>query len=92
MHPRSPSLAMVELISAFSSAAQRWGPSFILAAVLWVVCKAVYNVYFHPLAKYPGPALAAASLWWQIWVEVVNAQSLSLKLIELHSIYGMFHA
>ncbi|KAI0389780.1 cytochrome P450 [Xylariaceae sp. FL0594] len=44
--------------------------SYLLAgtakgAIGYLVIQAVYNLYFHPLAKYPGPRLAAISpLWW----------------------------
>jgi hypothetical protein len=31
----------------------------------YTFARAIYNIYFHPLAKYPGPGLAAATdLWW----------------------------
>ena len=65
--------------------------SVLLASVLSAVCKAVYNIYFHPLSRYPGPRLASATLWWQTWIEVITGQSLSLKLVELHDIYGAFY-
>ncbi|KAI0179440.1 cytochrome P450 [Hypoxylon sp. FL1284] len=43
--------------------------------VLYSVWRAVYNLYFHPLAKFPGPLLARASLIWRIY----------------HSVGGHFH-
>ena len=58
-------------------------------AVLWKAIQAVYNVYFHPLSSFPGPRLAAATRWWQVYLEVISGQSLSLKLVELHRIYGL---
>jgi hypothetical protein len=74
----------------FNFALQNWGPRLLALVTLWTVVKSVYNLYFHPLAKFPGPRFAAASSWWQVYIEVITEQSLSLKLWELHSIYGMY--
>lgn len=41
---------------------------FLAAFLGFIVCQVIYNVYFHPLAAYPGPWLARASLLWRmIW-------------------------
>ncbi|EKM54139.1 uncharacterized protein PHACADRAFT_145790 [Phanerochaete carnosa HHB-10118-sp] len=56
--------------------------------VLYSAVKAVYNLYFHPLARFPGPKLAAASDWWQAYIEVFKAESLSKKLVKLHEEFG----
>ena len=45
---------------------------------LCVVVQAIYNIYFHPLSKFPGPKLAAASSWWLVYLEVIKEKSLSL--------------
>ncbi|EKM57594.1 uncharacterized protein PHACADRAFT_206486 [Phanerochaete carnosa HHB-10118-sp] len=55
---------------------------------LYLLLKAVYNVYFHPLSRFPGPKLAAASLWWQAYLDLWENGSLSSKLAELHATYG----
>lgn len=76
--------------SGLTSSIRQWVPSLLIAAVVWAISKAIYNLYFHPLSKYPGPKFAAASIWWQVWLEAISGQSLSLKLLELHGIYGAF--
>lgn len=75
-------------IGTSASTIPQWGASLVFSAVAWAVCKTIYNVYLHPLAKYPGPKLAAATLWWQAWIEVISGQSLSLELVNLHAIHG----
>lgn len=35
--------------------------------VVYLVGAAIYNVYFHPLAKYPGPLWAKISPVYSIW-------------------------
>lgn len=53
-----------------------------------MLVKVLYNLYLHPLRAFPGPKLAAASLWWQVHLEVFKGESLCMKLVELHRIYG----
>lgn len=59
----------------------------LLSVTVWTILKSVYNIYFHPLARFPGPKLAAASIWWETYVDVVKGE-LSLTLIDLHAKYG----
>jgi hypothetical protein len=61
----------------------------LVAAVLtWSLCSALYNVYLHPLARFPGPKLAAASKYWLFYQEFVRGISLSDVRDELHAQYG----
>ncbi|KAL1846859.1 hypothetical protein Daus18300_014117 [Diaporthe australafricana] len=46
----------------------------------------IYNLYFHPLAKYPGPRLAAATPYWM--VSSYFGGNTPYDLLELHNKYG----
>jgi len=54
---------------------------------IWTVLTWIYNLYFHPLARFPGPSLAAMSGWWKIWRYMVTKDHIP-KLFEVHEKYG----
>ncbi|PSR71633.1 hypothetical protein PHLCEN_2v12486 [Hermanssonia centrifuga] len=58
------------------------------AIVAWTACISIYNIYLHPLSKFPGPRLAAATIWWKAYIELYKKQGLVDKLTELHALYG----
>jgi hypothetical protein len=59
-----------------------------VAGVSWPLCSAIYNLYFHPLARFPGPPAAAVTRWWKAWVECVQGHSFCHELERQHARYG----
>lgn len=63
-----------------------WGISiYILFVVVWTI----YSVYLGPLSKFPGPKLAAATLWYECYYDVILGGQYTFKIEELHRKYGM---
>jgi hypothetical protein len=63
--------------------------STVLATVIaYAVFEIVYNVYFHPLANFPGPPIARITVYWKAYVECIKKRSFSHVLVELHAKYG----
>ncbi|GJE98151.1 cytochrome P450 [Phanerochaete sordida] len=60
----------------------------LLTSTGYATACAIYNLYFHPLAKYPGPRLAAATRWWKAYIELVQGESINNRLFGLHEEYG----
>ncbi|KAJ4330082.1 hypothetical protein N0V87_010313 [Didymella glomerata] len=44
-------------------------PAIVASFVAYAVYTIIYNVYFHPLAKFPGPPLAVTTIYWKAYVE-----------------------
>lgn len=64
--------------------------SLLGAYVLYLVGLVIYRLYFHPLAKFPGPKYAAISRWHEFYYEVVKQGQFTFKVQELHKQYGRF--
>ncbi|KAK3658695.1 hypothetical protein LTR56_001566 [Elasticomyces elasticus] len=59
-----------------------------LGLVLYVPLRMLYNITFHPLAKFPGPKLAAATGLYEIYYEIFLGGKFSDRIFELHQRYG----
>ncbi|KAI9035561.1 cytochrome P450 [Aspergillus affinis] len=60
----------------------------ILAGLVVCYCLStwIYNLYFHPLAQFPGPLLGRASLWWRFIHTSTGKVHLAIE--DLHKRYG----
>ncbi|KAK1760308.1 Isotrichodermin C-15 hydroxylase [Echria macrotheca] len=67
---------------------QLWLGGLAIAGLLYVICVAVYRVFLHPLAKYPGPLLAKltdAYMLYHAW-----KGDRHLEFWRMHEKYGKF--
>lgn len=55
-----------------------------VALLLYTVGKCIYNKFFHPLAKFPGPFLGGFTDWYLVYV-ICSVPTFGL---ELHKKYG----
>ncbi len=58
--------------------------------LLYALTRVIYNVYFHPLSRFPGPRGAACTKWWLAYMQLGRGVSLSTLRTELHQKYGTF--
>jgi hypothetical protein len=54
----------------------------------YVVVLSCYRLVFSPLAKFPGPKLAASTLWYEFYYDVVKRGQYTFKIRDLHEQYG----
>ncbi|KAJ9602459.1 hypothetical protein H2200_013002 [Cladophialophora chaetospira] len=48
----------------------------------------IYRLSFHPLAKFPGPKLAAATYWYEYYYDVSKKGRFIWQIMDLHRQYG----
>jgi hypothetical protein len=56
-------------------------------AVYWVYVVG-FNLFWHPLAAFPGPPLAAISTLYKAYIDLVSKSSFVHTLEKLHAQYG----
>ncbi len=63
-------------------------PVLAAVAAIYFAALAVYRLYLHPLAKFPGPRLAAVTSWYEGYYEIVKNGQYSRQISNLHDQYG----
>jgi hypothetical protein len=53
-----------------------------------LVLKAIYRITLHPLAKFPGPILAALTYKYEFYFDGVKGGQYLNEIARLHQIYG----
>ena len=48
----------------------------------------VYRLFISPLSKFPGPVLAALTIYYEAYYDVVKGGQYIFKIRELHKKYG----
>ncbi|KAI0839698.1 putative cytochrome P450 [Hypoxylon sp. FL0890] len=62
-----------------------------LAAAVLVACLialVAYRLLFHPLSAFPGPKLAAATVWYEFYYDGIKGGQYTFKIQEMHEKYG----
>jgi hypothetical protein len=81
-----------ETMNSVSKAALAPSLPAILAAslLLYALGSLVYRLYLHPLAKFPGPRLAAVTSFYEGYFEIVLKGQYSRQISKLHDEYGEY--
>jgi hypothetical protein len=59
-----------------------------LSLVFYAIGLCVYRLFLHPLAKFPGPRLAAVTSFYEGYYEIVLKGQYSRQISKLHDQYG----
>ncbi|KAI1129791.1 cytochrome P450 [Nemania abortiva] len=64
------------------------GQSIVAIIVFYYVTLALYRLYLHPLARFPGPKLAAVTRLYEGYYDLYQSGQYTFKIAELHKQYG----
>lgn len=63
----------------------------VASCVVYCMVVAVYRLHFSPIAKFPGPKLAALTLWYEFYYDVVKRGQYTWEIKRMHEQYGVPH-
>lgn len=58
------------------------------SVVVYCVGLAIYRAFFHPLARFPGPRLAAITGWYEFYQDIIHRGQFIWQIQRLHEQYG----
>lgn len=60
-----------------------------LIVLSYVVGGALHRLYFSPLATFPGPKLAALTVWYEFYYDVLKRGQYLFEIRKMHEQYGL---
>ncbi|KAH7417587.1 putative cytochrome P450 [Cadophora sp. MPI-SDFR-AT-0126] len=62
--------------------------ALFLTWVAYLVAVAIHRMYFSPIARFPGPKLAALTKWYEFYYDVVLQGQFTFRIQAMHKKYG----
>jgi hypothetical protein len=59
-----------------------------LGVLLLTAATVIHRLYFSPLSKFPGPELAAATLWYEFYFNIIRGGQFMWEIERMHKKYG----
>ncbi|KAI1419240.1 cytochrome P450 [Xylaria sp. FL1777] len=56
--------------------------------IAFAIAQAFHRLFFHPLARFPGPKLAAITRWYEAYYDVIQNGQYTFKIAKMHKEYG----
>ncbi|KAL9586172.1 MAG: hypothetical protein Q9212_001093 [Teloschistes hypoglaucus] len=67
------------------------GAAVLTAATVYTSLLVLYRLLFSPIARFPGPKLAAATEWYEFYYQLVQNGQWGRQVDKLHDLYDSHH-
>lgn len=76
------------LVDNFVSKPSHVALSVLASWIVYLLAGAIYRLYFSPIAKFPGRKLAALTLWYEFYYDVIKRGQYTFEIRKMHEEYG----
>ena len=67
----------------------RWAAAVLVGVILvYAACLAVYRLVFSPIARFPGPKIAALTGWYEFYYDFFQRGKYLFEIEKMHEKYG----
>ncbi|KAH7327506.1 cytochrome P450 [Rhexocercosporidium sp. MPI-PUGE-AT-0058] len=77
-------------MASFETWGLGWNTFVVWTAVffIYVSALAMYRLYLSPISKFPGPKLAAMTLWYEFYYDVIKTGTYMAEIKKMHEKHG----
>ncbi|KAH8660697.1 oxoglutarate/iron-dependent oxygenase [Tricladium varicosporioides] len=73
---------LIEIIAGHA-----WLTALAFSAI-YLLLLSIYRLFFHPLAKFPGPKFAALTVWYEFYYDGLKRGQYGFEIGKMHERYG----
>ncbi|KAF1983502.1 cytochrome P450 [Aulographum hederae CBS 113979] len=56
--------------------------------LIWCIWEGIYRLWFHPIAKFPGPKIAGLTYWYEMYYDIYLGGQYGNRIKAMHDQYG----